>query len=376
MGLSDPFSTTFQGAYQATAGAGDDIDKIFQEKRAKDQQQQQRQQSIKTMKDMGWLKPDPATSKDYEDEIAKKTGTKVMLKGDIANPENKQVLDAIVQHFGITPPQPKKYSLDVDAMAKAGADVNFTTGELSSKPSQKSEMDMYYKQQRLQLAQDAAKNKKNTEQDRIEQQAIQGIRSVRGDSPMANVENQRNSTILAYRTLSDAEKAGRLPTQFEYMDLLGQLWKARTGGVPPEQIVNELNTPNIESNLKKLYTYITGDPSVGVGTPKIISALKDFVANSGEQLDTMEDSYMKDHLIKPTGLEDSRWENLKNLHRGQSFKDARKELDERGSKNVLSTPAGQAIQAGQQGGGQGLPSQSQAPKGAKGWSKSQNKWVF
>ena len=180
---------------------------------------------------------------------------------------------------------------------------------------------------RNQLRADSSSMKKNTEQDRIENQAINRLSSIRGDTSVARIESQRDASIQAYTLIDEIKAEGRLPSQIEYYDILGQLWKARTGAAPTDQAIRDLDAKTFKGNLAKAAQYITGKP-MGITTKEVLENIQSFADKSGKQSDALHEGYMKTHLIKPSGLDEERWNNIKNNTRGLSYSDAIKQRKE------------------------------------------------
>ena len=164
-------------------------------------------------------------------------------------------------------------------------------------------------------------NKENQQQDKLEGQAIQRVTNLRGDASMARTENQRDAAIQAYNTIKRVKEEGRLPSQIEYYDLLGQMWKARTGSSPTDQAIRDLDAKTLKGSLAKAYQYFSGKPA-GITTSEILDNVQAFASDSGMQADKLHSGYMKSHLIKPTGLNNDRWQNILSTHRGLDFQEA------------------------------------------------------
>lgn len=167
----------------------------------------------------------------------------------------------------------------------------------------------------------AQDQKIKNEQDRLEGQAIQRLSTLRGDTSMARTESQRDASIVAYNTIHKAIKEGRELTKAEYYDTLGQLWKARTGASPTDQSLRDLDTKTLHGDVNNAVSYFTGQPK-GATTQDNLLALRRFVADSGMQADKLHAGYMRSHLIKPSGLEESRWQNIVSGGRGMTFAEA------------------------------------------------------
>lgn len=208
-------------------------------------------------------------------------------------------------------------------------------------------------------------------QQQMQNEVINRISNVRGDTSIKNIETQRDSTILAYKTLQDCKNMGRLPTQFEYQDILGQIWKARTGAAPTNEVMSSLNTPNIEQNMRKLYTAVTGDSSSGTSTPQIVNALTNFVQKTGLQLDKMHDNYFQDHLIKPPGMDQADFDSIvSRAKRGESFKEAMDDNGKSSGNADITLPAG--IKTTSQAVDYLMTAQKMSKQDAIDWIRSQN----
>lgn len=164
-------------------------------------------------------------------------------------------------------------------------------------------------------------DKQNTEQDAMEEKARGRLSSIRGDASLAKIELQRDGAITAYQTLDKADKEGRPLSKVEYFDTLGQLWKARTGAAPTDQAIKDLDNSTFKGDIGKAFTYITGKTS-GATTKEVAKSLKNFVKDTGFQMDKLHEGYMQTHLDMPTRLEKSRADHLRTLSRGTSFRDA------------------------------------------------------
>lgn len=167
----------------------------------------------------------------------------------------------------------------------------------------------------------AQQEKYNSEQDKLEQNAMSKLSSIRGDTSIARIETQRDASISAYNTISSIKQEGRLPSQIEYYDIIGQLWKARTGAAPTNEAIRDLDAKTWRGNLGKAATYVTGKP-MGATTAEVLDNIQSFAKVSGMQADKLHAGYMQTHLIKPAGLDEKRWANIKKNNRGLSFDEA------------------------------------------------------
>ena len=192
-----------------------------------------------------------------------------------------------------------------------------------------------------QAMRDMTLGEKNSQfEDRQVNQGLTRVATVRGDQSLARVENQRDAASSAYTLLQTAKNEGRPLTQPEYYDLLGQLWKARSGATPSNEAMRDLDAKTLHGDLNKAVTYFTGKPA-GATTQAALNNLQQFVQHTGQLADTQHDAYMAPHLIKPAGVSDQAWDRVAKTGRGQSFADAKKAAD---GSLASSTNAGPARQ--------------------------------
>lgn len=161
------------------------------------------------------------------------------------------------------------------------------------------------------------------ERDRLWTQAIQSLNQLRGDKPLTDSETMRNGAISAYQAIDNIQKEGRAPNQFEYIDLLGQLWKARTGAVLSNEELKKMDVKTIQSKLGPIATYLTGDPKAVI-SPEGTQAIKNFAIQSGFTADQLHENYMQTRGLNAAASrmvpEDK--ERLSKMSRGLSFEEA------------------------------------------------------
>lgn len=164
--------------------------------------------------------------------------------------------------------------------------------------------------------------KTNNEQDKLETQARQNVANLRGDKSLARTEEQRDAAIVAYNRIQELKKSGQGNLNpVDYTDILGQIYKARTGAAPTERVLEDIRQATASGAIGKAYTYVTGQQAPAT-TKSIVDSLESMVMSMGNQADKLHEGYMKSHLIKPSGLEQGRWDAIFNTNRGTSFKEA------------------------------------------------------
>lgn len=167
---------------------------------------------------------------------------------------------------------------------------------------------------------------RGNERDRMWNQGVQTINQIRGDKPLVDSEVMRNGAISAYQAIDNIQKQGRAPNQYEYVDLLGQLWKARTGGTLTNEELKHMDPKTIQSQLGPIGTYFTGDPKA-ITTPAATNAIKQFVVQSGKTADQIHDNYMQSRGVGAAAtrmkeLYPDDADRLAKMARGMSFADA------------------------------------------------------
>lgn len=176
-------------------------------------------------------------------------------------------------------------------------------------------------------------SKADNHQDTLENQAINRISSVRGDTAVARAELQRDAAGQAYDTISKAQHEGRPLSSLENRDLMSQLIQARKGSAPTVEDMKEADQRLAKGDVNQAITYFSGNPNlIGATTEKTLENIKQFVMSTGMKADSNHDGYMAPHLIKPTGLSQDRWEHIQAAHRGISFADQMKTSDTTYSK--------------------------------------------
>lgn len=165
--------------------------------------------------------------------------------------------------------------------------------------------------------------REDQQQDKLEQNAKQMVSNLRGDKSLARAEEQRDAAIVAYNRINEIQKTGGSLNPVDYVDILGQVYKARTGAAPGEQVLKDIRQATAEGSLGKAYTFATGKQAPAT-SQEITNSLKNMASSMGTQADMFHDNYMKAHLIKPSSLQDSRWKPIADTGRGISFADATK----------------------------------------------------
>lgn len=159
------------------------------------------------------------------------------------------------------------------------------------------------------------------QQDKLEQNAKQMVANLRGDKSLARTEEQRDAAAIAYNRLKEIQTSGKGLNPIDYTDILGQIYKARTGTAPSETIMKDIHQATAKGSLDKAYTYVTGQQAPAT-TQDITKSLMNMAQSMGNQADKFHQGYMNSHLIKPSGLEDERWQPILKTGRGMSFADA------------------------------------------------------
>lgn len=157
-------------------------------------------------------------------------------------------------------------------------------------------------------------------QDSLEQKARDQLLSVRGDVSLKNIETQRDAAITAYNRIDQVEKSGQELNPIDYVDILGQIYKARTGSAPNEQVLSQARQATLGGNFNKAYTFLTGKQAPAT-SKDIMASLKEMSLAMGQQADKLHDAYMKSRLDMPAGLNSESAARIQKLGRGMSFQE-------------------------------------------------------
>ena len=164
-----------------------------------------------------------------------------------------------------------------------------------------------------------AKDQKRQED--LEKQAQDRMTQVRGDRALQSIELQRDAAITAYNRLNEIKQSGRGLNPIDYTDILGQIYKARTGTAPTDTVLKDIHQATLKGNFGKAYTLITGNQAPAT-TQAIADSLQQMAASMGHQTDQLHEGYMTSRLSLPKDLEPERAERISKLGRGMSFKEA------------------------------------------------------
>lgn len=163
-------------------------------------------------------------------------------------------------------------------------------------------------------------------QDDLEKVAQDRVTQVRGDRSIQTVEVQRDAAITAYNRLNEIKKAGTGLNPVDYVDILGQVYKARTGTAPTDTVLKHINQSTAKGKLGEAYTFATGKQAPAT-TDAIADSLQQMVGSMGEQADKLHDGYMASRLSMGKDLAPDRAERIAKLGRGLSFAEATKSAD-------------------------------------------------
>lgn len=167
---------------------------------------------------------------------------------------------------------------------------------------------------------DGAGGKADNEYDKLEGQVINRIVGIRGDKSLARTEEQRDAAMQAFNTIASIKNEHRLPNQLEYYDILGQMWKARTGSSPTDQSIRDLDAKTFKGDLGKAYQYFSGDAAPRT-TEGVMDAIQKFADVSGKQADKLHTGYMQSHLVKPKHMSQADFDRVVKANRGMSFEE-------------------------------------------------------
>lgn len=164
--------------------------------------------------------------------------------------------------------------------------------------------------------------RESQQQDKLEEQYRKSFQQVRGDPSIKRAEEQRDAAAVAYNRIQEVKDHGQILNPIDYVDVLGQIYKARTGSAPTNEVLSEARQATAKGNFGKAFTFVTGEQAPAT-TEDIMSSLQDMARSMGEQADKFHDGYMRSRMNPPKGLAHDRVSNVV-AERGMSFAEATK----------------------------------------------------
>jgi hypothetical protein len=163
----------------------------------------------------------------------------------------------------------------------------------------------------------------NKEQERLYRDAVAHISSLRGDPSLKATETQRDAAISAYNRLNQISAAGKTPNPVDYVDIVGQIYKARTGVAPTDIVLKHALQETAHGKWGEAMTFLTGTQQSAT-TGNIADSLKEMVLHMGQQADELHDGYWTAHgegVFDPN-LSPDRAARLAKVTHGKSFAEA------------------------------------------------------
>jgi len=179
--------------------------------------------------------------------------------------------------------------------------------------------------------------KEEQHQDKLEEDYRKALQGVRGDPSIARAELQRDAAIIAYNRISEIERTGKPMNPIDYVDILGQVYKARTGSAPTNEVLETARQKTAQGKMGEVYTYFTGNQAPAT-SQDIQNSLKDMAASMGAQADKLHEGYMNARIKPPTSLSSDRASRVKS-ERGMSFAEATGYQPPRGGEQNFSQTA-------------------------------------
>ncbi len=139
MSLSDPFSTTYEGAYKSGLSLGEGINTAAKGFGMKSAQDNKLKKTSDMLKQFGILKQEEPSYEDYKNtanDFMKKSGQNIQIETEGKSDEEKKIaLRNIFKAAGIPEPKSNRVTLDANRAAETGMEYDADTGDLKFKPS-------------------------------------------------------------------------------------------------------------------------------------------------------------------------------------------------------------------------------------------------
>lgn len=163
-------------------------------------------------------------------------------------------------------------------------------------------------------------DKENARQDKLEHDYRQSLESIRGDSSIKRTEEQRDAAITVYNRIKEVKDHGQVLNPIDYVDSLGQIYKARTGSAPSVDVLQQARQSTLKGKYGAAYTLLTGEQAPAT-TESIMNSLQEMSKSMGDQADKFHSGYMRNRVKPPTGLAHDRVASI-DAERGMSFAEA------------------------------------------------------
>jgi hypothetical protein len=237
--------------------------------------------------------------------------------------------ETLAMMMQVKPSDPKIANLSADQISQ-------TLPEVEKFMQHKLQMEMTKAQKEL-----ARNQQEGNERDRLWTQSLQTVNTLRGDKPLADIETQRNAAITAYNRLDELKKAGKGVNPIDYIDILGQLYKARTGSAPTQEVLHTARQETTKGKFNQWYTYFTGQQAPAT-TSSIADSLQEMASSMGHQTDKLHEKYMQSRggNAIPARLKEKYPEDaarLESMQRGGSFAEMTGQNTDEGSKPQAKT---------------------------------------
>lgn len=162
--------------------------------------------------------------------------------------------------------------------------------------------------------------KESQQQDKLEEQYRKSFQQIRGDPALKRTEEQRDAAAIVYNRIKEVKDHGQVLNPIDYVDALGQIYKARTGSAPTNEVLQQARQATAKGNFGKAFTFVTGEQAPAT-TQDIMNSLQDMALSMGNQADKFHDGYMRSRMKPPKGLAHDRVDNV-HAERGMSFSEA------------------------------------------------------
>lgn len=266
MGLSDPFSTTYQGSMQAGESLGQGIQSAAGNVADVMKQKAQQKQGMQLLQQFGLVKTNAPTNDDLSDglkQYGQKMGAQVIVnKGDNDDATRKN-LTGIYKALGIPLP---KGTIEVNPGVNMdfGGGMSYTAQKPVSPEAQAmKEMSMEMQQERLKDSEEKTNDNEWDKLDKITDPNIATNRSPLGMAGRANMSADRALTTLNQPDVTNQE-AG---------NVMADVASIYQSGSPTEFGMSEQGYKTLYAQAQGLKQYLTGNPQDAM-TPEIKQRLK------------------------------------------------------------------------------------------------------
>lgn len=341
MALSDPFESTYQGAYKAGSSIGElgrgletaagEVAKPIAEGKKLDA-------NLQMLKNMGLFSDQEPSIDDWKKSFEDQTGTNITgVKSISGQPVDPKTISNLFEYMGLEKPKSKGLIFNSDEAQKMGASTNLSTGEtiLAPKRPEKTPMETVIEQMAAARAIDDAKKSgqipedyeyagkagmkessftRGEKEDQFAQKEWDKIvkaNDIQTASSRSTLGMAANANLRADRAMATLNNP--LLTYQDAQNIVADIAGIYAGGAPTDVGMSHSQYNTVQSKIANIQQFLTGRP-----TDAVPSQIKEHLKGVLGDLKKVNKDSIKNHLdytekaqSKVISKYKDEWENMK-----------------------------------------------------------------